>query len=681
MYDRKPRKKCGFVIDTNVSRCRKYIVDYAQTIQPNKPIKEALYYTFYMNILNICDNDWEPNKPKDIDEIWESQIDTLFDKELSNNFQKIFNNYIDKITISYNSLLQEDKKYINNLYKLCRKGTKRSCSIKEIDGQNINNGTKEKQYKEHKEDSAIQEQETITIETVCKFKNILKYIIPLLCFLTRKNNDYTIENMIQTIKNDNKRMHVLQEQTNNKFSIAYNNESLENIMYLYNKYIISNSTIHYVPMYIKELFKENSNNPNALKKIVDEYLEPTQLQKDKQAEISTPAILKEDMLNTVPNSFWKTPKKVFEPACGKGGFVVDIAEKFYYNLDMKFETNEERWKYILENCIYFADISQTNIYIVQELLNGSEIYRLNYYLGDTTQLETKDIQNIFTISEGFDAVIANPPFNHPSKNTGNTLWQTFVKNSLNKWTAYGGYFVCIHPPGWRKPVSTNKENNNGMFELMTYDNTMLELYMNDIKQGEKIFNCSTPFDWYIIQKKNINTYNTYIKTYHNEIYKDNLKQWKWFPNYKINEIKKLIANKNDENCPVIYSRNLYSSEKSIIRKNYTNDYVYPVIHSITQKGPQIRYSSKNLGHFGIKKVIFGKMNFTQPIKDLNGDYGLTEGSIALEVNNDDDEATKIIKALQSKEFKEIVPCITWAILSLDWRIFECFKRNWYEYFI
>ena len=54
------------------------------------------------------------------------------------------------------------------------------------------------------------------------------------------------------------------------------------------------------------------------------------------------------MLNLIPLEFWKTKKKVFEPCAGKGGFLIDIIDKFMVGLDIK----DEKEKYIYPLILY-----------------------------------------------------------------------------------------------------------------------------------------------------------------------------------------------------------------------------------------------------------------------------------------------------------------------------------------
>ena len=121
-----------------------------------------------------------------------------------------------------------------------------------------------------------------------------------------------------------------------------------------------------------------------------------------------------------------------------------------------------RYKTIIEECIYFADINPFNIYICEILLNPMSKYKLNSYTGDSLKLDKKNGWY------DFDLVIMNPPYNTSGNTgTGNTLWQDFVKTALKSWIKQDGYLLCVHPPGWRKP---NTERDP--FSACTCDNEL-----------------------------------------------------------------------------------------------------------------------------------------------------------------------------------------------------------------
>ena len=69
--------------------------------------------------------------------------------------------------------------------------------------------------------------------------------------------------------------------------------------------------------------------------MIDKYLIPQELEKKNNAEVSTPFKLRQEMLDKVPVEFWTSKKKVFELCSGKGGFIVDIIDRFIINLNPK----------------------------------------------------------------------------------------------------------------------------------------------------------------------------------------------------------------------------------------------------------------------------------------------------------------------------------------------------------
>ena len=92
------------------------------------------------------------------------------------------------------------------------------------------------------------------------------------------------------------------------------------------------------------------------------------------------------------------------------------------------------------------------------------------------------------------------------------------------------------------------------------------------------------------------------------------------------------------------------------------------------------YSKVNdKGHFGISKVIFGDSGIYNPIIDINGEYGMTQHSMAIQVNNIN-EAINISKLLLCKEFDEILQSCSWSNYQIDWRLFTYFRRDLYLYF-
>ena len=49
------------------------------------------------------------------------------------------------------------------------------------------------------------------------------------------------------------------------------------------------------------------------------------------------------MLDKIPLEFWTSIKKVFEPCAGKGGFIVDIIDRFMNGLEKTIPVEKERY--------------------------------------------------------------------------------------------------------------------------------------------------------------------------------------------------------------------------------------------------------------------------------------------------------------------------------------------------
>jgi hypothetical protein len=84
-----------------------------------------------------------------------------------------------------------------------------------------------------------------------------------------------------------------------------------------------------------------------------------------------------------------------------------------------------------------------------------------------------------------------------------------------------------------------------------------------------------------------------------------------------------------------------------------------------------------MGHFGVKKVIFGDSGINNPIIDIEGIYGMTEHAIAIEINGKK-EGEKLAKFLCSITFSKILRACLWSSYAIEWRMFIDFKKNFYE---
>jgi hypothetical protein len=215
---------------------------------------------------------------------------------------------------------------------------------------------------------------------------------------------------------------------------------------------------------------------------------------------------------------------------------------------------------------------------------------------------------------------------------------------------------------------------------MCHDNKLLYLEIHNSKDGMKTFNCATRYDFYVLQKeKNINSL-TIIKDEKGIISQINLLFYEWLPNYYFDKFSKLFHNGKEPVCELLFDCNIYETRRSWVKKNQTNEYKYKLINAITKKEIKYYYTNDNSkGMFGISKIIFGTAGINEPLNDENGEFGMTEHTMAIKYSSKH-EAAKIIKCLKSKEFLDLIQACNWSSFLLDWRLFTFFKKNFYEEF-
>jgi hypothetical protein len=463
--------------------------------------------------------------------------------------------------------------------------------------------------------------------------------------------------MFNEIKNDETLKNIFYEQLQTWWG---NEIDFSKVIILYEKYLKDKIEVKNIIERVKEMFCKNIRENQKLSELIDSYLIPQELEKKQNAEISTPYKLRQEMLDTIDKyvpEFWKEKRKIFEPCCGKGGFLIDVVNRFL--------KNGLKYKIIVEDCLYFSDINPTNIFICKLLLDPYNEYKLNYNAGNTLKLDVKKKWKL----DGFDLVIGNPPYQNSTKNKGrgNILWDLFVEKSINEWLFKDGYLLFIHPRGWRQ--INNKTGNLMKKQQIIY------LNMNNIKKGQIIFKCSTDYDYYLLQHTNAYK-KTIINDYKNNIYEYTLNNMLFIPNHSFKEVMKLIDKNNP--CNFINDQSIYEPRKKWMFKNKTDVFKYPCIYSINLKNkPSLKWSSVNdKGHFGISKFIFS--NGLGYLYDSNGKYGLTQWAYAIPCNEKDKNLIR--KIFVSDKFKNIINAIQLTSNKYNYNILKYFKKDFWNDF-
>lgn len=181
------------------------------------------------------------------------------------------------------------------------------------------------------------------------------------------------------------------------------------------------------------------DSPKELLKLINECLKPKEIEKKKFGEVFTPmSFINNDMLGDL-EAYYKEKynKNIFEDetlkwgdtTTGMGNFPIAIYYKLMDGLKKKIPNEKDRKKHILEKMLFMAEYNKNNCFIVKQIFNMNNEFKLNLYEGDSLQL---DIKKEFGITK-FDIVIGNPPYNEELKSTGaKALYNKFVEYYIEK---------------------------------------------------------------------------------------------------------------------------------------------------------------------------------------------------------------------------------------------------------
>jgi hypothetical protein len=545
-------KTIGINVDMNIQRVYLYLNDLIQKYKKNtkttKTNAEILYYLFEHNVFLFDPQQFNNGKMTII------EIMSYYQKESENIMKELDDTLIlEKIECDddMHDLIKIDfqKRELKNVNKDlegeqpdCPKGDKTKTQI----------NSPHENEEDTKDENKLNEEETAIIEILINqtYEMCKGFLFPLLALISRSYNMFDFKEIFINEKTRELLISLLKDK-------KIDTKNYDNILIIMNRIIDANEEI---VNDIREIYR--TSPCIKLRDLISKHFIPSQEEKKYNAEVPTPVKLVDDMLNAIPVEFWKTPKKVFEPCCGKGNFVLGIFDKFYIGLEELYPDNTERCRVIMMDCIYYADLTALNVFVTTEIMKChvqsycglDELdYEFNYYTGDTLKLNTEDK---WTIKE-FEAVIGNPPYNDNSgnKGKGHTLWTIFIEKSIKEWLLPNGYLLFVNPSLWR-------QSEHPLQSLMK-SKQIIYLEIHDEKDGLKTFKCNTRYDVYLIQNKPYEV-NTIIKTQKGEIIHINLNDWSFIPNYKFVELNMLIDN-TKEKINVLYSRSDYASDKK--RKN------------------------------------------------------------------------------------------------------------------
>jgi hypothetical protein len=376
-----------------------------------------------------------------------------------------------------------------------------------------------------------------------------------------------------------------------------------------------------------------------------------------KGEVFTPSELVREMLDKIPSNVWENSESKFlDPCMGKGTFIVEIVKRLI-NI----------YGYSKEDAISRVYGYDTCVKYVNHLKRGGLV---NIFHKDFLNEE---------LNMKFDVVVGNPPYQEKvGPNKTESLWNKFVKKSFEV-CAEGGYVSLIHPSGWRNVEGKYKE-----IQTLIKSKNLKYLSINSVEEGQKLFNATTPFDWYVIQ--NLPNEGSNIIKFEDGVTKViDLSGLEIIPNKLFDEIIKLIAGENDNKVNVIHSYSAYETRKTHMSKVENDNHMYPCVYSVLSNGDvNLMYSTTNQkGHFGISKIIFGNGTNPTSFVDREGQYGLTQ--FAFGIVDSVENLDKIERAIKSEKFQKINKATKYVATAgnplVYPKIIGLFKKDFWKEFI
>lgn len=413
---------------------------------------------------------------------------------------------------------------------------------------------------------------------------------------------------------------------------------------------------------------------NKLRELIEKHFIPTNDEKKENAEVPTPVKLVDEMLNTIPVEFWKTPQKVFEPCCGKGNFVLCIFDRFYKGLEEMYPDEIERCCVIMTECIYYADLTALNVFITTEIMKChvqsycglDELdFEFNNYTGNTLELKIKDKWNI----DGFNAIIGNPPYQDANATGDNKLYLDFIKYSLSV-LRKNDYLLFVTPTNIKNYI-TNKDKNR------KYIDNFYEIVYLSLNTANKHFKgISTYFAYFLIKNNIVSSCKTTVEFLRNkQIETDEIILYEkqelplCLSNVDFNilnkcsnilskihttfDIKKATYNINNKQT-LQRIRSTHIANGDISRK-LVDCYKYPIIDKINKSKPfpgDVYYNKIRMNEHGKSKIIMCRGGYLMPSYDEFGLYNLSDNMIYM-LCDTKEKYDGFVKLVNSKLIKYI----------------------------
>ena len=422
-------KKYGFVVDLNISRVLNTCVNYT-IYQNDKNTEDKIKYLIENHLINI-DVDIMEQKKLNSDAIV-TKLMEIWKTDPINSFKTLLRN-LDNDYIEFDTFTQ---KLINQSFTSSLKDDKINTTV-EIKDEGDELQVLPSGKGDVLDDKVATDAKPEKVEINISFtKDVLPYIIPLTCILTIKDSNKDFVKMLNDIQTNPELLELFDDMC----LIWWNKKDLINIIKnIITNYFDKHSNTYNISINFKLSLQSLINSPKELLELINDCLKPKDIEKKKFGEVFTPIdFIKNNMLKDLETYFnAKYGRNVFEDetlkwgdtTTGMGNFMIVIYYKLMEGLKTKIPDEELRKKHIIEKQIFMAEYNKKNCFIIKQIFNIDNKYKLNLYEGDSLNL---DIQTVFGIDK-FDIVIGNPPYNEELKSTGaKALYNKFIEYYIDK---------------------------------------------------------------------------------------------------------------------------------------------------------------------------------------------------------------------------------------------------------
>ena len=638
-------KTVGINVDMNIQRSYLYLIDVIQKhrkyTKTTKTNSEILYYLYENNIF-LFDPQRINNatmKFVDIMSYYQKEVDKLMESiDDSRDLESIecnddLRDILSKMIFDMKKLQKNINPDLEGEQMNCPKGDKTKI---ELDVVSVDDSSLESKSVEGE---VTNENETTNL--INKTLELCKYIFPYLGIISRSYKMFDFKKILMSEKTIGLVISFLKYK-----KIEVNKDNYNVIVSIMNGIIDNNIEI---VNNIREIY---SVAPvDKLRKLIEKHFKPTDAERKDHAEIPTSSLLVDEILDKLQYDFWKTPRRVFEPCCGKGNIILGIFDKFYKGLEEMYPDEIERCRVIMTECIYYADLTEFNVFITTEIMKChvqskcglDELdYSFNSNAGNTLELNIKDKWSI----NCFDAVITNPPFEDTTATGDNKLYLELIKYSLSI-LENNMYLLFITPTNIKNYI-TNKDMNR------KYIDNFYEILYLSLNTANKYFRgVSTYFAYFLLKKNIVSSCKTKV-----EFLRNNNVETDEIVIYEKQELPLCLSNSdftimnkcsnilsklhttfdikkatyNVNNKPTLQRiRTSHITNGSISRK-IDDTYKYPIIDKVNKSKPfpGVVYYNKNLmNEHGLSKIVMCTGGYLMPSYDEIGEYNLSDNMIYL----------------------------------------------------